>query len=45
MYNLLFKNWLNNKIQSLINEYKTQHKQKNKFNSKSVIRKQAIKGK
>ncbi|GES77689.1 breast cancer type 2 susceptibility protein [Rhizophagus clarus] len=36
------ENWLNNKIQSLINEYKTQHKQKNKSNSKSIIRKQAI---
>ncbi|RGB27511.1 hypothetical protein C1646_718420 [Rhizophagus diaphanus] len=32
------ENWLNNKIQSLINEYKTQHKQKNKSNS--VLRKQ-----
>lgn len=43
---MLFKNWLNNKIQSLINEYKTQHKQKNKSNS--VLRKQrkqAIQGK
>ncbi|RIA85350.1 hypothetical protein C1645_782072 [Glomus cerebriforme] len=33
--------WLNNKIQSLINEYEMQHKQKNKCKSK-ILKKQAI---